>query len=106
MSCVQVPPNTHDLIKDVHSPDVVEAGKVAVEEHNKKENDNLVFIRVVSAIAPRALIFIKLWSFILVIEAKTCNGFPVTYVVEIDKYLTIPEESYKLIRFEAVLEYK
>ena len=104
MSCVQVPPNTYELIENVHSPSVIEAGKIAVEEHNKKENDNLVFIRAVSGLAPRFIILIKIWSYILVIEAKTCDGYPVTYVVEIDKYF--PENNYKLVRFEAVLEYK
>ena len=104
MSCVQLPPNALKLIEDVHSPNVVEAGKIAVEEHNKKENDNLVFIRVVTGYQHLALPWIKLSSYILVIEAKTCDGYPLTYVVEIDKYF--PENNYELVRFEAVLEYK
>ncbi|KAE8648095.1 hypothetical protein Csa_004720 [Cucumis sativus] len=106
MSCVQVLPNTHDLIKDVHSPNVIEAGKIAVDEHNKKENDNLVFTRVVSGLAPRAIIGTILWSYILVIEAKNCDGYPVAYVAKIVKYLTIPENSYELVSFQAILGYK
>uniref|UniRef100_A0A9I9EIT9 Cystatin domain-containing protein n=1 Tax=Cucumis melo TaxID=3656 RepID=A0A9I9EIT9_CUCME len=106
MSCVEVPPNTYDPIVDVNSPTVVEAGKMAVEEHNKKENDNLVFVRVVSGLTPRVIVGILLWSYIIVIEAKTCSGYPVAYVAEIVKYFPSPPDSYKLISFNPILMYK
>lgn len=92
-------------IEDIDRPDVQEAGRHAILEHNTKENDNLTFIHVVNGLAPSIVTGVSTY-YILVIKAKTAHGIVWSYVVNVTKYFTIPSPSYHLNSFRDVIPYK